>query len=500
MSAPPAETTTRRPNFVFILSDDHAAHAIGAYGSVVNRTPHIDALAETGVRLDNLFATNSLCSPSRASILTGTYSHVNGVTTLDTHIDASQPTFVTALRDAGYRTAFVGKWHLGDGQSETLRDGERVVVSHDPQGFDRWDALIDQGEYHDPRFLSADGLRREQGYATDVITDLAIGWLESLDGDAPWCLLVWHKAPHRSWEPDDRHAGMYAAASRGPLPVPATFTDDFATRSETARRAAMRVADHLTHEDLKEPVPAGLTPEQEALWKYQRFMEDYLACVASVDDNVGRITEWLRVRGELDDTVVIYSSDQGFFLGDHGWFDKRFMYEQSIRMPFLLSYPRGVQPGQVHDRIVTNVDIAVTLLDAAGVAAPGHMQGRSFWPDLTGRPELEPEDEGFYYRYWMHDDGNHHVGAHYGYRTRRHTLVYYYNDGLGVPGCSDRRFPAEWELYDLEKDPDQLVNVADDPAYAEVRDELEARMWRAQEAVGDEPHPDQPVPRLVAAG
>ncbi|MGW5240614.1 sulfatase family protein [Monashia sp. NPDC004114] len=503
MSGQPSDGPQRRPNIVFLLSDDHAAHAISAYGSAVNHTPHIDAVAAAGVRLDNLFATNSLCSPSRASILTGTYSHVNGVTTLDTHIDASQPTFVTALRAAGYRTAFFGKWHMGDGVSGG--------VGHDPQGFDAWHALIDQGEYHNPRFLSADGLRREQGYATDVITDLAIDWVESLEGDGPWCVLVWHKAPHRPWEPDEAHAGLYADASHGRLPVPPTFADDLATRSETARRAEMRIAEHLTEEDLKQPVPEGLTAEEEALWKYQRYMEDYLACVASVDDNVGRMTGWLRERGELDDTVVVYSSDQGFFLGDHGWFDKRFMYEESIRMPFVLAYPRAVAPGQVHDRIVTNVDIAATLLDAVGVAVPERMQGRSFWSDLTGdasnadipsptRPPDagSPAEEGFYYRYWMHDDRSHHVGAHYGYRTRHHTLIYFYNDGLGVPGCSDQRFPPEWELYDLDADPEQLVNVADQPAYAQVREELEARMWLAQKAVGDEPHPDQPVPRLVA--
>jgi arylsulfatase A-like enzyme len=504
----------RRPNIVFVLSDDHAAHAIGTYGSVVNRTPHIDALAAAGVRLDNLFATNSLCAPSRASILTGTYSHVNGVTTLDTFVDASQPTFVTALREAGYRTAFVGKWHMGQGST----DG----VDHDPQGFDRWDALIDQGEYHDPRFLSPDGLRVEPGYATDLITDLAIDWVESLDegddgggggdgdGDgekAPWCVLVWHKAPHRPWEPDAAHAGMYAEGGPGgrtPIPVPATFTDDLAGRSDTARRAAMRIADHLTEEDLKQPVPPGLSADEEALWKYQRYMEDYLACVASVDDNVGRLTSWLADRGELDDTVVIYSSDQGFFLGDHGWFDKRFMYEESIRMPFVLSYPRAVAVGQRLDRIVTNVDIAATLLDAAGVEVPERMQGRSFWGDLTdpagAQRDREREREGFYYRYWMHDDSSHQVGAHYGYRTHRYTLIFFYNDGLGLPGCSDRRFAQEWELYDLEADPEELVNVADDPAYAQVRDELEARMWLAQREVGDEPHPDQPVPRLVAEG
>jgi arylsulfatase A-like enzyme len=295
---------------------------------------------------------------------------------------------------------------------------------------------------------------------------------------------------------------MYAEggpAGGTPIPVPATFTDDLAGRSDTARRAAMRIADHLTEEDLKQPVPPGLSADEEALWKYQRYMEDYLACVASVDDNVGRLTSWLADRGELDDTIVVYSSDQGFFLGDHGWFDKRFMYEESIRMPFVLSYPRAVAAGQALDRIVTNVDIAATLLDAAGVDVPERMQGRSFWGDLTdpAGAQRDREREGFYYRYWMHDDRSHQVGAHYGYRTHRYTLIFFYNDGLGLPGCSDRRFAQEWELYDLEADPEELVNVADDPSYAEVRDELEARMWLAQQEVGDDPHPDQPVPRLI---
>ena len=469
----------RRPNILFLLSDDHAAHAIGAYGSVVNTTPHIDAIGKAGVRFDNLFATNSLCAPSRASLLTGAYSHVNGVSTLDTFIDAAQPTFVSALHDAGYRTAIVGKWHMGDG------DG------HDPQGFDYWDVLIDQGEYHNPRFLSADGLRVEGGYATDLITDLSIRWLDSLDGDEPWCLLVWHKAPHRPWEPDDVHTGMYAPQR---IPVPGTFTDDYATRSETARRAEMRVADHLTEVDLKQPVPQGLSPEDEALWKYQRYMEDYLACVASVDDNIGRLVDRVRERDELDDTVLVYGSDQGFFLGDHGWFDKRFMYEESIRMPFLLAYPRAVRRGQTHAGIASNVDVAQTLLEAAGVLAPQRMQGRSFWPDITGAREPGPPPDGLYYRYWMHDDRSHHVGAHYGFRTDRYCLIYFYNDGLGVPGCSHERYPPEWELYDLAVDPDQVRNVADDRGYASVRADLERRLWRAQAAVSDAPHPDQPRP------
>jgi arylsulfatase A-like enzyme len=484
VTEPSSAEPSTRPNILFLLSDDHAAHAISAYGSAVNATPHIDAIADSGVRFQNLFATNSLCSPSRASLLTGTYSHVNGVSTLDTFIDATQPTFVSALRAAGYHTGFVGKWHMGDGQS----DG----VNHDPHGFDYWDALIDQGEYHDPRFLSVDGLRVEQGYATDIITDLALRWLGSLDtDDRPWCLLVWHKAPHRPWEPDDAHTSRYADRT---IPVPDTFTDDLATRSDTAKRAVMRVADDLTDEDLKQPVPQGLSGKDEALWKYQRYMEDYLACVASVDDNVGRLVEWLRDSGQLDDTVLVYGSDQGFFLGDHGWFDKRFMYEESIRMPFIVSYPRVVTPGTVHNGIVTNVDVARSLLEVARVPPQPRMQGRSFWPDIAGNRDPEPAHDGLYYRYWMHDDRSHHVGAHYGFRTERYCLVYFYNDGLGVPGCSDERYSPEWELYDLAEDPAQVRNVADDPAYGSVRVDLERRLWRAQAAVGDTPHPDQPRP------
>jgi arylsulfatase A-like enzyme len=465
----------RRPNIVMILTDDHAAHAIGAYGSIVNTTPRIDEIAAEGWRFEHCFATNSLCSPSRASILTGTYSHVNGVTTLETPIDASQPTFVSQLREAGYRTAIVGKWHMGDGEG------------HDPQGFDYWDVLIEQGEYHDPTFLSVDGLRTEPGYATELITDLALRWVEGLDSDAPWCVLIYHKAPHRPWQPDAKHAELYS----DPIPVPATFTDDYATRTSSARRAAMRIAEHLNAEDLKVDPPAGLSYEEEALWKYQRYMEDYLRCVASVDDNVGRVIDWLRERGEFDDTLFMYSSDQGFFLGDHGWFDKRFMYEESIRMPLLLSYPRALAAGGVHDGIVTNVDFAQTILEAAGVPAHPRMQGRSFWHDLTGG-RGEPPAEGFYYRYWEHDDVFHNAPAHYGYRSERYKLIYFYNDGLGLAGTGAFTYPGEWELYDLERDPDELRNVAHDPEYAEVFASMRERLREAQAAVGDEPHARQP--------
>ncbi|MCP2638305.1 sulfatase [Microbacterium sp. HD4P20] len=458
-----------RPNIVVILTDDHAAHAIGAYGSVVNETPRIDEIAAAGARFDNCFATNSLCSPSRASILTGTYSHINGVTTLVTPIDAGQPTFVSRLKDAGYRTAMVGKWHMGDGEG------------HNPEGFDYWDVLIDQGEYHDPHFLSSEGLRQVEGYATDVITDLALAWLESLEGDDPWCVLIWHKAPHRPWQPADRHADLYS----DPIPLPATWDDDYATRASSARRAAMRIAEHLNAEDLKQDPPAGLSYEDEALWKYQRYMQDYLRCVASVDDNVGRVTDWLRARDLFDETLMLYSSDQGFFLGDHGWFDKRFMYEESIRMPLVVSWPNRLPAGTVRRDIATNVDFAQTVLDAAGVAPDPRMQGRSLL-EATGR-------DGFYYRYWEHDDGFHKAPAHYGYRDHRYKLIYFYNDGMGLLGTGPFTYPGEWELYDLERDPDELRNVARDPAYASVFSDMRRRLRQEQLAVADAPYAGEPA-------
>jgi arylsulfatase A-like enzyme len=469
-----------RPNIVMILTDDHAAHSISAYGSVVNRTPRIDEIAEQGWRFDNCFVTNSLCSPSRASILTGTYSHVNGVSTLWTPIDASQPTFISQLRAAGYKTAMIGKWHMGDG------DG------HNPQNFDYWDVVLQQGEYWNPRFLSEDGLRTVEGYATDIITDLATGWVDSLDGDDPWCVLIYHKAPHRSWEPKDEHKAIYA----DPVPLPKTFWDDYATRTSSARRVAMRIAEQLSTIDLKEDPPDGLGYDELAVWKYQRFMQDYLACVESVDENVGRVIDWLRDRGDFDDTLLMYASDQGFFLGDHGWFDKRLMYEESLRMPLVLSYPRRLPAERVFTDIVTNVDWAQTILDAAGVEHHPRMQGRSFWPDLLERPATPPA-EGMYYRYWEHDDLFHKAPAHYGYRTQRYKLIYFYNDGMGLRGSGYYTYPPEWELYDLQNDPEELNNVYDDPAYAQIREQLKAAMWREQARLGDAPHTSQPRPAGV---
>ncbi|GAA1717916.1 sulfatase [Isoptericola hypogeus] len=478
------DQSPRRPNVLFFLTDDHASAAISAYGSRVNTTPRIDAIAENGVRFDRALVNNALCTPSRAAILTGTYSHVNGVTTLATPMDSGQPTFVSELKAAGYRTAIFGKWHLGHGEG------------HDPQGFDHWEIHADQGTYTDPVFLTADGPVELEGYATDLLTDRAIAWLDEQEGDEPWCVLVWFKAPHRPWVPHERHMGLYTAE----IPLPETFDDDYSGRGTPAHHATMRVAEDLTDVDLKEDPPEGLDYDGLARWKYQRYMADYLRCVAAVDENVGRLVDHVAARGEAADTLTIYGSDQGFFLGEHGWFDKRFMYEESLRMPLVMSYPRKVPAGRSTEALVSNVDLAQTILDAAGVPAPPRMQGISLLPTLAGEADA-PARDSFYYRFYEHDDREHHVWAHYGVRTDRYKLIYYYADGLGLPNTRNTTYPPEWELFDLETDPQELRSVHDDPAYRDVRDELTGQLAKLQAELGDDAYVrPSPAERAAALG
>ena len=453
------------------MSDDHAAHAMSCYGSRINETPNLDRIAEQGMRFDNCFCTNSICTPSRATILTGTYSHVNNVTTLASKLDGRLPTFPKALRQSGYQTAVVGKWHLGHGGI------------HDPTGFDYWNVLPGQGVYHDPTMIEMGKEKVVPGYVTDVITDISLEWLRARDRSRPFCLLTHHKAPHRPWDPDEKHARMYEDAD---VPEPDTFNDDYANRARAAGDARMRVESDMNARDLKAPVPEDLSPEEEKSWKYQRYIKDYLRCIASIDDNVGRMLDYLDEEGLTEDTIVIYTSDQGFFLGDHGWYDKRFMYEESLRMPFLIRYPREIEAGTANDGMILNVDFPPTLLDLAGVDVPEHMQGASFRPLLRGQLPEEWQTS-MYYRYWMHLAG-HNIYAHYGVRTLKHKLIYYYADALGQPGAVDDPKAPEWELFDLELDPMELKNVYDDPAYAEVVRDLKAELRRLQEKVGDEPY------------
>ena len=471
MSVSPAE---RPPNVVFIMSDDHAAHAVSAYGSRINRTPGIDRIAERGMRLDSAFCTNSICAPSRAAILTGTYNHVNGVTTLDTPLDNSLVTFPRLLREAGYQTAMIGKWHLGHGPNA------------DPSGFDFWRVLPGQGHYYDPVMLAAGGEVVERGgYVTDLITEDCIDWIDRRDPDRPFLLLCHHKAPHRRWEPAPRHTALFDGVD---IPEPETMFEDLidghADRAAVVRAMRMRLMDLDPIYDLKAPVPDGLDSEAELRWRYQRYIKDYLRVVAAVDEGVDRILDHLEAIGVADDTIVVYTSDQGFFLGDHGWFDKRLMYEESLRMPFLVSYPRRVEPGSSSDAMVLNVDVAPTILEWCGVEVPEWMQGRSAVPVLEGETPADWRSS-MYYRYWMHRDGAHNVPAHLGVRTATQKLICYYNDPCDQLGANGPIDPIEWEFFDLASDPFETTNLIGDPSRAEDVERLRGELARLQAEVGD---------------
>ncbi|MCH8806530.1 MAG: sulfatase [Planctomycetes bacterium] len=450
-----ASAADDRPNIIFIMADDHAAHALSAYGSRINRTPNLDRLANEGMLFRNTFCTNSICAPSRAVILTGKYSHLNGVIDNATVFDGGQLTVPKLLQKAGYQTAMIGKWHL----------------KSDPTGFDYWNILPGQGVYHDPDMIEMGKRSKQSGYVTDIITDKALEWLEQRQDDKPFFLMYQHKAPHRRWNPDDKHADMYEGID---IPLPATFDDDYATRSDAARTQAMTVERHLTAQDLKVPPPEGLSGAALKKWKYQRYIKDYLRCVASIDDNVGRLLDYLDKSGLAKNTMVIYTSDQGFFLGDHGWYDKRFMYEHSLRMPLLVRYPPEIKPGSVSDALSLNLDFAPTFLDLAGADIPAAMQGRSLRPLLKG--ETPPNwRKSMYYNYYEYQGGGHMVRPHYGVRTQRYKLMHFH-DGIDA-----------WELFDLQKDPDELNNVYDNPAYAGTVKELKSEIARLQRQYGDSP-------------
>lgn len=511
---------TKKPNIVFIMSDDHAARAISAYGAGLNSTPNLDRIADEGMRLDRCYVTNSICTPSRAAILTGTYNHVNTVTTLDTHIDNRLPNVAKHLRADGYQTAIFGKWHLGEGKA------------HEPTGFDQWSVFPGQGDYFDPVMIDANGPQAEKGYATDIVTDKCLAFLEGLDRDRPFFLMCHHKAPHRSFEPHPRHRHLYAD---GKLPVPDTFDDDYANRAAAAASAKMRIRSDMTYKDLGLVQPEGgdevgelllpgwsqrkvpeispgeelrlidgvtgenylfTDPQQLALFKYQRYMMRYLQTIAAVDENVGRLLDYLDANGLRDNTIVIYTSDQGFFLGEHGWFDKRFMYEESLQMPFLIRYPAGIRAGSRSGHIVTNVDFAATFLDYAGLPIPSYMQGQS----MRGVLEQAEQDESkglAYHRYWMHKDEFHNAFAHYGVRDSRYKLIYWYNDPLGQLGAFAGDEPPEWELFDCDADPFELFNLAEDPAYTDVFAMMLAKLDGKMAEIGDIAEHDS---RMVLAG
>ncbi len=501
------------PNILFIMADDHAAKAISAYGYGLNSTPHLDRLAHEGMRLDHCYVTNSICTPSRACILTGTYNHVNGVTTLKTPIDNRLPNVAKHLRQAGYETAIFGKWHLGEGKA------------HEPTGFDAWSVVPGQGDYFDPAFIDKEGRTVERGYATDVITDKCLAWLRSRARTKPFFLMCHHKAPHRSFEPHPKHRGLFADED---VMMPDTYDDDYKNRARAAAAANMRIRADMTYRDLglvqpeggaevgepfgpgqtdrKVPDPddvRGLvlidqltgerfrfeTPSELAAFKYQRYIKRYLRTVASIDENVGRLLDYLDEAGLAENTMVIYTSDQGFFLGEHGWFDKRFMYEESLQMPFLVRYPNGITPGSVADEIATNVDFAPTFLDYAGAPIPSYMQGCSLRALFEDQVEASWQT-GAYHRYWMHKDEFHNAWAHYGLRNQRYKLIYWYNASLGQLGAGEGDEPPEWELFDCETDPLELFNIAGDPAYADVFRIMLRELDTKMAEIGDTPAHD----------
>jgi arylsulfatase A-like enzyme len=451
VAAPP-----KRPNILFIFSDDHAEQAISAYGSKVNQTPHLDRLAAAGARFTNSFVTNSICTPSRATLLTGQYSHKNGVPVFN-RFDGSRDHVAKRLQAGGYHTGIVGKWHLGS----------------DPTGFDRWIVLPGQGAYWNPKFLVPGHVLTIAGHCTDITADLAIEFLDSRPADKPFFLMVHQKAPHRGWEPDERNKAKFKDAV---IPEPATLFDAYATRPAALPENRQTIARDLTPGDLKREPPAGLAGADLVKWKYQRYMQDYLACVQGVDDSVGRLLDYLDANDLAADTVVMYSADNGWYMGDLGLYDKRFMYEPGLRVPLIARGP-GIEAGATPEPFVANIDLAPTFLDLAGLPIPASMQGRSLVPLLRGE---QPADwrKTVYYRYY-HDPGHHDTRAHLGVRTATHKLIHYWTKGA-------------WELFDLRRDPAEQHNLLFDPAeaakpeVARVFAELKAEIARLQAEYEDD--------------
>ncbi len=461
-----------RPNIVFIFTDDHATQAISAYGGIlaeVAPTPNLDRIANEGMLFNRCLVTNSICGPSRATILTGKYSHLNGFMTNETtEFDGAQQTFPKILRQQGYQTAVIGKWHLGS----------------EPTGFDYWDVLLAQGFYYNPDFRTPAGVNREAGYVTEIVTGKAINWLQTRDQSKPFMLMMQHKAPHREWSPAPKYLNAFDGVT---MPEPDTLFDDYAGRGTAAKNQDMtirvtmelgkdlKIREYDKKGELAQRLDGRMTPEQLAAWnaayeprnkavleekpagkdlvrwKYQRYIKDYLRCIKSVDDSVGELLQYLDDNGLSGNTVVIYSSDQGFFLGEHGWFDKRWMYDESYRTPLMVKWPGVVKPGSVNNDLVSNLDFAQTFLGIAGAKSPKDMQGASLVPVFKSQKPKNWRKSHYYHYYEF--PGWHMVQRHEGVYDGRYKLMYFYDID-------------EWELYDLEKDPKELQNQFENPEYA----------------------------------
>ncbi|BDD00639.1 sulfatase [Persicobacter psychrovividus] len=492
--APSNQEAPKAPNILFIMSDDHAYQAISAYEDHLIATPNIDRIAKEGMRFDNACVTNSICAPSRAVILTGKHSHINGKTDNHFPFDKSNVTFPQIFQQNGYQTAMFGKLHFGN----------------NPEGFDEFKILPGQGVYYNPTFITKhEGTKDYPGYVTDITTDMTLDWLEKeRDPERPFLLMYLHKAPHREWLPAERHLKAYANKT---FPEPATLFDDYEGRGTAAHTAEMNILKHMnwagdsklypeTMDKLGIPDASGwdkdgftyqyerMTKEQQAnwdavyqpmnedfiqrfpnmtekekmQWRYQRYMQDYLGTIASVDENVGRVLDYLDANGLTENTLVVYTSDQGFYLGEHGWFDKRFVYNESFRTPLLMRWPKVIKEGSVNQEMVQNLDFAQTFLDAAHIQAPSDMQGESLMPLLAGKND-QWDREAVYYHYYEYPS-IHMVKRHYAVITKAYKLIHFYYD------------VDEWELYDREKDPQELKNVIDDPAYATIVADLKVQL------------------------
>lgn len=502
------ENQQQRPNILFIMSDDHAYQAISAYSDQLIQTPNIDRIAKEGMLFTNACVTNSICAPSRATILTGKHTHINGKIDNVMPFDTSQVTFPQLFQQAGYETAMYGKLHFGN----------------KPKGVDDFMILPGQGSYINPRFITAEGDTTITGYVTDVITDLTIDWLDKKrNPQKPFLMMYLHKAPHRAWWPSPE---KFKSFSQRSFPEPESLFDDYQNRGTAAKEAAMTISDEMLLSYDNKVLPAAISElnidddprsaryfrgneyprineEQKALyqpildsiandfktrwpsmsdqekrsWKYQRYMQDYLGCISSVDDNVGRVLDYLDESGLAENTIVVYTSDQGFYLGEHGWFDKRFIYDESFKTPLLIRWPNAITAGTTNDEMVQNLDFAQTFLEAAQIQAPGDMQGESLLPLLKNEAGQWDRD-AVYYHYYEYP-GAHMVKRHYGIVTKDYKLAHFYYD------------VDEWELYDRNKDPQEMRNVYSDPAYAETVATLHKKLDELRVKYEDSPSLDQ---------
>lgn len=484
----------RHPNIIYIMSDDHALGAVSSYGHKVGKlapTPNIDRIARNGVRFENSFVNNSLCGPSRATMFTGKFSHINGFAYNGQVFDGTQDTWINTLQNNGYTTAAIGKWHIN--------------LTPDGFKFDHWEVLNDQGEYYNPDWITKDGVTMEEGYTTDQVTEKTITWLDKQrDTSKPFALIMHHKAPHRNWMPAPEYTRLFENVE---FPVPENYFDDYEGRVAAERQTMNIYRDAQEGHDLKMTTGVGetewrediwphllarLTPEQRAewdaayqkrnddmnanedkwteeeiaIWKYQRYMQDYLATIRSVDDSVGEVLDYLEANNLFDNTIVVYTSDQGFYMGEHGWFDKRFMYEQSFQTPLVMQYPAKIKSGTVVNELVQNIDYAPTFLDYAGVTPYEGIQGESLAPVIAG--EAEDWRTSLYYHFYE-DPAMHDVGRHYGVRDDRYKLIHFYFN------------MDEWEFYDLENDPQEMNNAINDPQYADEIKRLKGELVKLQD-------------------